>query len=84
MSVGIDRYDQSHVLRGQRRSYPDVQSVELDARKAFIDVERYRVRLQNFSLVGRFGASFNTCTRDRLSSSGAHCASESTTIDEMS
>lgn len=84
MSVGIDGYDQRHVLRGQRGSILDVQHIGLHAREGFVDVERYRMRLQNSFPVGRFGASFYTRTRDRFSLSGAHGASESTTIDEIS
>ena len=55
----------------------------LHAREGLIDLERYRVRLQNFFPVARFGASFYIRTRDRFSLSGAHGGSESTAIDEI-
>ncbi|WP_179403915.1 flavin reductase family protein [Burkholderia guangdongensis] len=39
----------------------------LHARDDLIDLERYRVRLQNYFPVGRFGASYYVRTRDRFS-----------------
>lgn len=55
----------------------------LHAREDLIDLERYRVRLQNFFPVARFGASFYIRTRDRFAMSGQHGGSESTSIDEI-
>ena len=55
----------------------------LHARDGLIDVERYRVRLQNFFPVARFGASFYIRTRDRFSLSGGHGGPESNAIDEI-
>lgn len=57
----------------------------LHARDGLIDTEAWRVRLQDYHPVGRFGASFYVTTRDRFSleaSSGA-APSTSTPIDEM-
>jgi flavin reductase (DIM6/NTAB) family NADH-FMN oxidoreductase RutF len=55
----------------------------MHARDDLIDLERYRVRLQNYFPIARFGASFYTRTRDRFSiSEGAH-PENSTAIDEM-
>ena len=59
-----------HILIGQ--------VLWLHARDDLIDLERYRVRLQNFFPVARFGASFYIRTRDRFSLSGGHGGSEST------
>ncbi|CAG9175534.1 flavin reductase family protein [Cupriavidus respiraculi] len=59
----------------------------LHARDELIDTERWRVRLQNYFPVGRFGASFYVTTRDRFSlereggEGGAVTAS--TAVDEM-
>lgn len=55
----------------------------LHARDDLIDLDRYRVRLQNFFPVARFGASFYIRTRDRFSLSGNHGGAESTSIDEI-
>jgi flavin reductase (DIM6/NTAB) family NADH-FMN oxidoreductase RutF len=55
----------------------------LHAREDLIDLERYRVRLQNYFPVARFGASFYIRTRDRFSMSLDHGGVESATIDEI-
>jgi flavin reductase (DIM6/NTAB) family NADH-FMN oxidoreductase RutF len=55
----------------------------LHAREDLIDLERYRVRLQNYFPVARFGASFYIRTRDRFSMSLDHGGVESATIDEL-
>jgi len=61
----------------------------LHAREGLIDTELWRVRLQNYFPVGRFGASFYVNTRDRFSidskNTGAEntAASHSTAIDEI-
>jgi flavin reductase (DIM6/NTAB) family NADH-FMN oxidoreductase RutF len=55
----------------------------MHARDDLIDLERYRVRLQNYFPIARFGASFYTRTRDRFAiSEGAH-PENSTSIDEI-
>jgi flavin reductase (DIM6/NTAB) family NADH-FMN oxidoreductase RutF len=51
----------------------------LHARDDLIDTERWRVRLQNYFPVGRFGASFYVKTRERFSFD----AGSSTAIDEI-
>ena len=55
----------------------------LHARDGLIDTERWRVRLQDYFPVGRFGASFYVTTRDRFSLENGHERSTSTPIDEM-
>ncbi|HET7792648.1 MAG TPA: flavin reductase family protein [Rhizobacter sp.] len=58
----------------------------LHARDGLIDTERWRVRLQEYFPVARFGASFYVNTRERFSLEGsgeAPTASTSTAIDEM-
>jgi flavin reductase (DIM6/NTAB) family NADH-FMN oxidoreductase RutF len=56
----------------------------LHARDGLIDTERWRVRLQDYFPVGRFGASFYVNTRERFSLEGSSQApSSSTAIDEM-
>jgi flavin reductase (DIM6/NTAB) family NADH-FMN oxidoreductase RutF len=55
----------------------------LHAREDLIDVERCRVRLQNYFPVARFGASFYIRTRDRFSMSDEHGGAEATGIDEI-
>ncbi len=60
--------------------------LHLHARDGLIDTERWRVRLQDYFPVGRFGASFYVTTRDRFSlerDADAGVASLSTAIDEM-
>ncbi|MCR5881382.1 flavin reductase family protein [Rhizobacter sp. J219] len=56
----------------------------LHARDGLIDTERWRVRLQDYFPVARFGASFYINTRERFSLEGSSEApSSSTAIDEM-
>ena len=55
----------------------------LHAREDLIDVERYRVRLQNYFPVARFGASFYVRTRDRFSMDPEKVGVESNPIDEI-
>ena len=56
----------------------------LHARDDLIDTDTWRVRLQNYFPVARFGASFYVKTRDRFSLDGAKKETTSTTaIDEM-
>lgn len=56
----------------------------LHAREGLVDTERWRVRLQEYFPVGRFGASFYVNTRERFSLEGDREApSASTAIDEM-
>lgn len=57
--------------------------VGLHAREGLIDTERWRVRLQDYFPVGRFGASFYTRSRDRFAIDGADRESRSTAIDEI-
>jgi len=44
----------------------------LHAREDLIDLERYRVKLQNYFPVARFGASYYVRTRDRFSMEAAN------------
>jgi flavin reductase (DIM6/NTAB) family NADH-FMN oxidoreductase RutF len=56
----------------------------LHARDGLIDTERWRVRLQDYHPVGRFGASFYVRTNDRFAIEGeATPTSGSTAIDEI-
>ena len=55
----------------------------LHAREDLIDIERYRVRLQNYFPVARFGASFYIRTRDRFSMDPEKVGAESNPIDEI-
>jgi flavin reductase (DIM6/NTAB) family NADH-FMN oxidoreductase RutF len=58
----------------------------LHARDELIDLERTRVRLQNYFPVARFGASFYINTRERYALGGGEAAGEapkSTAIDEI-
>ncbi|MEO8296852.1 MAG: flavin reductase family protein [Burkholderiales bacterium] len=58
----------------------------LHAREGLVDTERWRVRLQDYHPVARFGASFYVRTRDRfaLGGSDADASPEvSTPIDEL-
>jgi len=58
--------------------------LHLHARDGLIDTERWRVRLQDYFPVGRFGASFYVTTRDRFSlEQDAGAVTASTAIDEM-
>ena len=56
----------------------------LHARADLIDIERYRVRLQNYFPVARFGASYYIRTRDRFSMDPDRAGAESNPIDEIS
>ena len=55
----------------------------LHAREGLIDTERWRVRLQDYHPVARFGASFYVRTRDRFSIEGGEREARSTSIDEI-
>ena len=61
----------------------------LAVREGLVDTEKWRVRLQEFFPVGRFGASFYVNCRDRFAIAAdeglapAHGAAASTAIDEM-
>jgi flavin reductase (DIM6/NTAB) family NADH-FMN oxidoreductase RutF len=56
----------------------------LHAADGLIDTERWRVRLQNYFPVGRFGASFYVNTRERFSLDMVGAGpTTSTSIDEM-
>ena len=58
----------------------------LHAREGLIDTELWRVRLQDYFPVGRFGASFYVNTRERFSLEGSgqkDTATTTTAIDEM-
>lgn len=57
--------------------------VWLAARDGLIDTDRWRVRLQDYHPVGRFGASFYVTTRDRFAVDGSDEPSRQTAIDEM-
>jgi flavin reductase (DIM6/NTAB) family NADH-FMN oxidoreductase RutF len=56
----------------------------LHARNDLIDIERYRVHLQNYFPVARFGASFYIRTRDRFAMKEGGLEVQSTSIDEIS
>ena len=55
----------------------------LSARDGLVDRETWRVRLQDYHPVGRFGASFYVTTRDRFAIAGTDRESRSTPIDEI-
>ena len=57
----------------------------LHAREGLIDTETWRVRLQDYFPVARFGASFYVTTRERFSIEGSaeRAASATTAIDEI-
>ena len=55
----------------------------LHARDELIDTERWRVRLQNYFPVARFGASFYIRTRDRFAMTPEKEGAESNPIDEI-
>lgn len=56
----------------------------LHAREGLIDIATWRVRLQDYFPVARFGASFYVNTRERFSLEGSASAPATTTaIDEM-
>lgn len=59
------------------------QVVCLHARDDLIDTERWRVRLQNYFPVARFGASFYIRTRDRFAITPEKEGAESNPIDEI-
>ena len=55
----------------------------LHAREGLVDTETWRVRLQEYFPVGRFGASFYVRTRDRFAIEGRDHESRTTVIDEI-
>ncbi|MFT3814015.1 MAG: flavin reductase family protein [Acidovorax sp.] len=55
----------------------------LHARDGLIDTELWRVRLQDYFPVGRFGASFYLRSRDRFAMEGAKGTGRHTAIDEI-
>jgi flavin reductase (DIM6/NTAB) family NADH-FMN oxidoreductase RutF len=55
----------------------------LRAREGLVDAERYRVHLQNYFPVARFGASFYVTTRDRFAMKEGGEEIGSTAIDEI-
>lgn len=55
----------------------------LHARDGLIDTERWRVRLQQYFPVARFGASFYIRSRDRFAIGDDAAAARSTAIDEI-
>ncbi|MGH8857798.1 MAG: flavin reductase family protein [Polaromonas sp.] len=55
----------------------------LHARDDLIDIERHRVRLQNYFPVARFGASYYIRTRDRFAMEPEKGAPASNSIDEL-
>ena len=55
----------------------------LHARDGLIDTDTWRVRLQDYFPVGRFGASFYVTTRDRYAIGAGEAAATSTGIDEI-
>ena len=57
--------------------------VALHAREGLIDAERWRVRLQEYFPVARFGASFYLRSRDRFAMDGAEATERRTAIDEI-
>ena len=57
--------------------------LRLHAREGLVDTERWRVRLQSYFPVGRFGASFYTRTRDRFAIDAADLEPARNPIDEI-
>ena len=55
----------------------------LHAREGLIDTERWRVRLQEYFPVARFGASFYLRSRDRFAMESADVKDRQTAIDEI-
>ena len=55
----------------------------LSARDGLVDRQTWRVRLQDYHPVGRFGASFYVTTRDRFAIDGQDHESRTTSIDEI-
>jgi len=68
--------DSRYVFIGRVRS--------LTVRDGLVDTDRWRVHLQHYHPVGRFGASFYVTTRDRFAVEDGGTASQgSTSIDEI-
>jgi len=57
--------------------------LSLHAREGLIDTERWRVHLQDYFPVGRFGASFYVNTRDRFAIDAPQAQPRQTDIDEI-
>jgi flavin reductase (DIM6/NTAB) family NADH-FMN oxidoreductase RutF len=57
--------------------------VWLSAREGLVDTERWRVRLQDYHPVARFGASFYITTRERFALDEPGGSTHSTAIDEI-
>jgi flavin reductase (DIM6/NTAB) family NADH-FMN oxidoreductase RutF len=55
----------------------------LSVREGLVDTETWRVRLQDYHPVGRFGASFYVTTRDRFAIAGPNEEARRTAIDEI-
>jgi flavin reductase (DIM6/NTAB) family NADH-FMN oxidoreductase RutF len=55
----------------------------LSVREGLVDTETWRVRLQDYHPVGRFGASFYVTTRDRFAIAGPDEEARRTAIDEI-
>ena len=55
----------------------------LSVREGLVDTETWRVRLQDYHPVGRFGASFYVTTRDRFAIAGPDEEARRTPIDEI-
>jgi hypothetical protein len=55
----------------------------LSVREGLVDSQTWRVRLQDYHPVGRFGASFYVTTRDRFAIAGPDEAARHTAIDEI-
>jgi len=55
----------------------------LHARDDLIDIERHRVKLQNYFPVARFGASYYIRTRDRFAMEAGKTDAEPNPIDEL-
>lgn len=55
----------------------------LRAREGLVDTERWRVSLQHYFPIGRFGASFYVNTRERFPASGNGVGERVTPIDEI-
>lgn len=55
----------------------------LHARDGLIDTERWRVRLQDYFPVARFGASFYLRSRDRFAMDESNASERRTAIDEI-
>jgi hypothetical protein len=55
----------------------------LRVREGLVDTQTWRVRLQDYFPVARFGASFYVRTRDRFAIEGDDAQSRQTAIDEI-